>query len=365
MPEFQTLPPEPLQRFAAALFGAVGADADIAAEVARHLITSNLSGHDSHGVIRIPQYFDQIAKGALLPAARPQVIRSTSVAALVDGNRGMGHFATTFAMEWAMQRAAQHGLAAASIRHASHIGRLGDYTERAGERGLIAILTVGVGGPGVGGMVLFGSRQRFLGANPWSIAVPAEGRPPMVFDGSSSAVAEGKVRLARSKGIRLPEGAIVDAEGRATTDPEDFYRGGGMLPLGGAVAGHKGYGLAMASMLMGALAMIDDPDPLLWASTASDLADRRGRAGGVFLLIMDPGQFGDRRHYQAMVAEVLGAAKRAPCAPGVDEILIPGEPEVKARARRTAEGIPIPDATWKELSGLAERFGVPLPSPRG
>ena len=361
MREFHVCPHEPLQRFAVALFRAVGADVDIAEEVARHLVNANLSGHDSHGVIRIAQYFDQIAKGALRPNARPEIIQGTSVTALIDGHKGMGHFVTSFALDWAIRQAGQHGLAAAAIRHASHIGRLGDYTERAAARGVIAILTVGVGGPGLGGVVLFGSRQRFLGTNPWSISIPAEGRPPMVFDGASSAVAEGKVRLAHSKGLALPEGAIVDAEGRATTNPEDFYRGGGLLPLGGSVAGHKGYGLAMASMLLSALAMIDDPEPFLWASSQVELQDRRGRAGGVFLLIVDPRQFGDPTHYQAMVAEVLSAAKRAPRAAGVDEILVPGEPEVKMRERRSREGISIPDATWRELSLLAERFGLPLP----
>jgi len=363
MSDFHLCPFEPLQRFVVALFQSVGADPDIAEEVGRHLLNANLSGHDSHGVIRVPQYFDQIAKGAILPGARPEVIRDTSVTALIDAHRGMGHFGTSFALDWAMQRATQHGLAAAAIRHANHIGRLGDYTERAAGRGFIAILTVGVGGPGLGGMVLFGSRQRFLGANPWSISVPAEGRPPMVFDGSSSAVAEGKVRLARSKGLPLPEGAIVDAEGRATTNPEDFYRGGGLLPVGGSVAGHKGYGLAMASMLVGALAIIDDPNPLFWASSEVELQDRRGRAGGVFLVIIDPEGFGDPTHYRALVSEVMAAAKRAPCAPGVDEILVPGEPEVKMRNRRAHEGIPIPDTTWKELRALAERFSVSLPQP--
>jgi uncharacterized oxidoreductase len=355
--------PEPLHRFVAALFRAVGAEPEIAEEVGRHLVNANLSGHDSHGVIRMAQYFDQIAKGALHPNARPEIIRGTSVTALIDGHKGMGHFVTSFALDWAIRQAAQHGLAAAAIRQASHIGRLGDYTERAGERGYIAILTVGVGGPGLGGVVLFGSRQRFLGTNPWSISVPAEGRPPMVFDGASSAVAEGKVRLARSKGVPLPEGAIVDAEGRPTTNAEDFYRGGGMLPVGGSVAGHKGYGLAMASMLLSALAMIDDPNPYLWASSETEPPDRRGRAGGVFLIVIDPQRFGDPTHYRALVTEVMDAAKRAPCAPGVDEILIPGEPEVKMRERRTRDGIPIPDATWKELCALAERFGLqPVPT---
>jgi len=183
----------------------------------------------------------------------------------------------------------------------------------------------------------------------------------MVFDGSSSAIAEGKVRLARSKGAALPEGAIADGEGKPSTDPEDFYAGGGLLPLGGAVAGHKGYGLAMASMLVGALAMIGDENPGLWVSSHAQVQDARGRAGGVFLLTVDPGRFGDRAAYAGLVTEVLSAARRAPCAPGVPEILIPGEPEVRMRERRSREGIAVPGATWRELAALAERFRVALP----
>ncbi len=353
---------ESLQAFATAVFEAAGADRDVAAEVGRHLVHANLSGHDSHGVLRIPQYMAQIDEGVILPGARPEVIREAPVCALVDARRGLGHFSTAFALEWVVERARQHGLAAAAIRHSSHIGRLGDYTERAARRGMVAILTVGVGGPGLGGMLLHGSRQRFFGANPWSIAVPAAGRSPMVFDGSSSAIAEGKVRLARSKRVPLPEGAIADREGRPSTDPEDFYAGGGLLPLGGAVAGHKGYGLAMASMLVGALAMIGDESPALWVSTQTGVQDHRGQAGGVFLVAVDPGRFGDPAAYGAMVTEVLSAAKRAPCAPGVPEILVPGEPEIRMRERRSREGIPVPEATWRDLRALAKRFGLPLPA---
>ncbi|MFA5027441.1 MAG: Ldh family oxidoreductase [Candidatus Methylomirabilota bacterium] len=353
--------PGALQRFAAGLTEAAGADRDVAEEMGRHLVNANLSGHDSHGVIRLPQYFAQIGEGVILPAARPEILRETPVTALIDARRGLGQFSTAFALDWAVAHARQHGLAAAAIRHSSHIGRLGEYTERAAAAGLVAILTVGVGGPGLGGMLLYGSRQRFFGANPWSIGVPAEGGPPMVFDGSSSAIAEGKVRLARSKGAALPEGAIADGEGKPTTDPEDFYAGGGLLPLGGSVAGHKGYGLAMASMLVGALAMIGDESPGLWVSSRAEVQDARGRAGGVFLLALDPGRFGDRATYAGMVAEVLSAAKRAPCAPGVPEILIPGEPEVRMRERRSREGIAVPEATWKELAALAARLEVALP----
>lgn len=355
-------PAEPLTEFVARVFQATGAEPDVAAEVALHLVRSNLSGHDSHGVIRVAQYVGQIGKGEIVPSARPIVLRETPATALIDARRTFGHYSTAFALEWTMAHARQTGVAVAAVRHSSHIGRLGEYTERAAEHGLIAIVTVGVGGPGVGGMVLHGARQRFFGANPWSFGVPAAGRPPMMFDGSSSAVAEGKVRFARAKGTPLAEGCIMDRDGNPTTDPEDFYAGGALLPLGSPLAGHKGYGLAMASMLIGALAMIDDADPsLVGASIKQDVADERGRAAGVLVMAIDPAFFGDAQHYQAMVSESLAAAKRMPPAPGVEEILVPGEPEVRMREQRGCDGVPLPEATWNDLAAVAKQLGLPLP----
>lgn len=365
MAESYVCAPEPLMAFVRTIFQAMGADEEIATEVSRHLVRSNLSGHDSHGVIRVPQYVTQAERGELDVTAHPTLLKERAVTALIDARRGFGHYSTAWTLDWAMAHAEQHGVAAAAIRHSSHIGRLGEYTERAGERGLIAILTVGAGGPGVGGMVLYGGRQRFFGANPWSISIPAKDRPPMMFDGSTSAVAEGKVRVARSKGILLPPGCIIDRQGNPTTDPEDFYAGGALVPLGGAVAGHKGYGLAMASALISGLAMIDDDNPtLIGASVVQDVPDTRGIIAGVFLAVIDPAAFGERDHYEALTAEHLGAAKRVPSADGSADILVPGEPEVRTRAAREREGIALPAATWHDLAAIAERFHVPLPACR-
>ncbi len=365
MSQFFVCRPEPLERYAQQLFRAVGADDDVAGEVARHLVRSNLSGHDSHGVIRIPQYMRQIDSGVYVPSARPEVVRENSVAALIDAHRGFGQFSTAFAMDWAMRRARQVGMAAAAVRHSTHIGRLGEYTERAGEAGLIAILTAGAGGPGVGGMMLYGAKGRFFGANPWSIGIPALDRPPMMFDGSTSTVAEGKVRVARAKQAQLPPGCIVNREGRPSTDPNDFYAGGALTPLGGEVAAHKGYGLAFASVLLGGLAMIHDPDyTLIGASVVQETPDKRGIVAGVFLVVVDPGMFGEADQYRAMVSEMLAAAKRMPPAEGGSEVLVPGEPEIRTRAQRSHEGILLPEATWNDLRMVGERFGVSLPEAR-
>jgi uncharacterized oxidoreductase len=358
-------PPGPLQAFATGVVRMLGADPDVAHEVGRHLVRSNLSGHDSHGVILLPAYVDQADRGELRPAERPALIHETAVAALLDARRGFGHFSTMQAMEWVLARAPRHGVAVAAVRHSSHIGRLGEYTERAAEAGVIGLVTVGAGGPGLGALVLHGSRERFFGTNPWSIGVPGTGRA-MVYDGATSVLAEGKVRVARAAGRRLPSECVVDRAGRPTADPEALYAGGAMLPLGAPAAGHKGSGLAMASALIGALGMIDDPDPTaVGAMPSPGATDTRGRLGGLFVQAIDPGCFGDAGHYRAMVEEHLAAAKRLNPAAENGEVLLPGEPEVRSRERRGREGIPLAAATWTELGKLAARFGVPLPPARG
>ncbi|MFH1084305.1 MAG: Ldh family oxidoreductase [Chloroflexota bacterium] len=168
-----------------------------------------------------------------------------------------------------------------------------------------------------------------------------------------------------AKRTPLPPGCIVDKEGRPTTDAEDFYAGGAIMPLGGDVAGHKGYGLAMASALISGLAMIDDPDhTLIGASSVIDTGDTRGQVAGVFVTVINPAFFGDAAHYQALVAENITAAKRIPAAPGFREVLVPGEPEVRSRAARSEAGIAIPAVTWEDLLRAAERFGVAVPEHR-
>jgi hydroxycarboxylate dehydrogenase B len=353
-------PADPMREFVAAVARGMGADTDVAAELARHLVGSNLAGHDSHGVIRIPQYVGDMDKGVIVPSARPVLVRDRGVGALIDAHRGFGQHSTMFAIEWAMARARQHGIAMAAVRHSTHIGRLGEYAERTAAEGLIGIVTVGAVGDGIGGVVPFGGRARFLGTNPWAISVPGRARR-LIFDAATSTVAEGKVRVARAAGKPVPPDAVVDSAGRPSRDAEAFYGGGALLPLGGAQAGHKGYGLGLASALLGALGMIGDEEPTLVGAAPPESSDDRGRIAGVFLEVVDPAAFGDPGRYAELVDAALDAAKRQPPTDGVAEVLVPGEPEERARARRSREGIPLPAATWAELGKVAARFSVPLP----
>lgn len=350
-----------LEGFVARVMKALGTDEDVAAEVTRHLVRANLSGHDSHGVQQIPNYASQAENGRLVPSARPSIARETAVAALIDAQRCFGHYSTAFALDWAMNRAREHGVATVAIRHSTHIGRVGEYSERAAEQGLIAIIALGAGGPNVGAMLLPGSIGRFFGTNPWSVGVPIAGYPPLIFDGATSMMAEGKVRVAHAKGIPVPPGCIVDAEGKMTTNPADFVDGGALLPLGGEAAGHKGYGLAFAAMALGGLGMIDDPSPTMIGAMLPGGTPKEGVMAGVFLCVIDPACFGDADHYKQQMAEMVRQAKGMPLAPGVDEIVIPGEPEVRTRERRSAEGIAIPEPTWLDLEKVAQQLSVPLP----
>ena len=350
--------PVALANFAQAIFQALGADQDVAAEVSKHLVRSDLSGHPSHGVLQIPRYVLSVRRGEVVPSARPDFVARHDATALIDAHRGFGQFSTRFALDWCLERARATGIAAAAIRHSVHVGRLGDYIERATEAGMVGIMSLGSVGAGGGNAAPFGGTGRFLGTNPWSMGIPARDAQPLVFDAATTVVAEGKVRLARAEGRSAPKESIVDAQGNASVNPEDYYAGGWLRLLGGESAGHKGYGLSLAAALIGALCMIEDPAP----TSGDGTSEVDGRVGGVFLIAIDPGSFGSPVAYQKMVAATLKASKLMPRAPGVDEIFIPGE--VVARARRDGQrtGIGIPPGTWEDLQESGRDLGVPSPA---
>ena len=361
MAGYRIVQPEALERLASQIFEKLGTPADAAGEVAAHLVRANLAGHDSHGAIRIPQYALQISQGAIDPAARPEVLRRKGSTLLVDGGGGFGHFTTAFALTESISVAREHGAAVAAIRRANHIGRVGDYAEKAAREGLVAIITVGAAGPGVGGATPFGGAQRFLGTNPWSIGIPTSEPNPFLVDFATTVVAEGKVRVARDKHDTLPPGCIVDKDGNASTNPADFYAGGMLLPFGA----HKGYGLALASALLGGLAAIGDTTPNLAGSPLiPELGAQGGRTGGALLIVIDPGAFGDGDAYAAAVGEVTGAVRRVPAAPGSSGVLAPGEPEARTTAQRRRDGIALPDDTWEAIGKVAADQSVALPESR-
>ena len=224
-----------LEAYATGLLVAAGTPEVTAQHAAEHMVLASLSGHDSHGVIRIPYYVESIEDGTYNAAGQPTVVHTSGAVSVVDGENTLGQYTASFGLDVALKHAARYGIGAAALRRCTHVGRLGHYPEVAAERGYISLLTVGYAGPGVGGMAPFGGARRQFGTNPWALGIPVDSQPPVIADFATTVVAEGKLQVARAKGEPLPPGYIVDAQGNPSTNVHDFYDGGMLLPMGGHI----------------------------------------------------------------------------------------------------------------------------------
>ena len=341
---------ERLLAYARSIFEAAGAPAGAAQRVAESLVLSNLVGHDSHGVIRIPQYIKAIRAGALDPAVAPSLVRETTTTALIDGHWGWGQVAAWRAVEVAVAKATDAHLAAVSLVNSYHVGRCGEYVEEVARRGMIGLLTLNNSG-GAAQVAPFGGRERRLASNPIAFAAPTSGAPLLV-DMTSSVVAEGKVRVLRNQGKLAPEGWLIDAAGRPTRDPNALYSSppGALLPLGGSL-GHKGYGLSvLVEVLSGALS---------GAGCTNLAAKHVGNA--VFLEAIRVDAFTTTEQYYAEVDGLVASLKSCPPAEGFEEVLLPGEPEHRTEKRRRAEGIEIDAETWRQIGDVATSLSLAIP----
>jgi LDH2 family malate/lactate/ureidoglycolate dehydrogenase len=340
----KTLESTALSQFVSQIFQGAGAPAASADFVAASLVKSNLVGHDSHGVIRVPQYLNEIASGELKPAALPELARETSVIALIEANFGFGQVAADLAMKRAISKAKEQGLAAAGLLNSNHVGRLGEWVELATAENMIALAFCNGGRPG-GIVTPFGGASPLLGTNPLAAAVPVAGQPPIIIDFSTSVVAEGKVRVAFNKGDTIPEGWIQDAEGHPSTRPADLYAGGTLLPI----AGHKGSALSLLVELLGGL---------LLGQGAPGLKGYERFKNGVLFIVLQVDAFRSPTDFLQDSAEFLGHLKAVKPAPGFSEVLSPGEPERRSAQKRQREGIPMDDTTFKQLLEAAAEYGV-------
>jgi len=343
MPEFE---PAYLRDLGRRVFEAAGAPTDIAAHVSDHRVESNLAGHDSHGVIRIPSYVQEVERRALRPAARARVVDDRPVVALVSGEWGFGHPAATLAVDAACDRARRHGLGAAGLVRANHIGRLGTYMERAAAGGLVAMMWLG-GLSGARRAVPYGASRGIYGTNPMAAAFPGGEAGTLLLDFATTAVAAGKVLVARDRGTPLPAGCIVDRDGQPSTDPDAFLQGGALLPFGG----HKGYALAFFAHLLG--------QALTGAETVAGEVDEQAlfSRAGAFLLALDPGLFRPASAAVATASRFAEEIRGLPPAPGFERVLAPGDPEARARQERQS-AIPLPDETWRAIAAAADGLGV-------
>jgi LDH2 family malate/lactate/ureidoglycolate dehydrogenase len=342
--------PGELRGFAAGVLAAAGAPEDDAALVADSLVQADLWGHQSHGLLRLPWYVARLRSGAMRARTEPVVLSDTGPLVLLDGRDGIGQVLTERARELAVSRAREHGVGVVGVRNSNHFGTAMYFTRRAARDGCVAVLTTNASPA----MAPWGGREKVLGTNPWSIAAPGADGRVVAVDIANTAVARGKIYLAKNRGEPIPDTWAMGPDGAPTTDPAEGVLGV-ILPM----AGHKGYAIAfLMDVLSGAL-------------TGSGVGtevhgpyepEARSRAGHLFLAL-DPAAFGDEAGYRARVEQLVAEVKGVPPAPGFDEVFYPGEVEDRAEAAALAAGgIALAQDSLADLRRLADETGVPFPA---
>ena len=338
-----------LEAFGAAMLAAAGLPDDQAQVASHHLVESNLMGHDSHGIIRVPAYTASLLKGDLKPVGNQQVVRETPASLVWDANRSFGIVLAYSAMQEAVTRAKAHTFGAVAVHRSGHIGRLGAYPPMAADADCIGVVLLNGGARFT---APYGGVGRRLPPNPIAISVPVENGAHMMLDITTSVAAGGKVQVAAARGKELPDGWLIDSEGQSVHDPNRFWEDNvAMLPFGGAV-GYKGYGLAM---------MIDAiAGGLSWAG-CSAAAPTRGGSGYMALAIridafIDPDEF---KHETRILVDWV---KSSPTMPGINNIYVPGEIENETMQQRANSGLNIEDETWDALVQNARELNVTIPA---
>ncbi len=332
-----------LERIVTRIFTAAGCSQQEAACISRHLVDSNLCGHDSHGVIRVIRYIEYLKDGKVSAGREVSVIYENATVAVLDGNRGFGQVIGEQAMDLLAAKAKKAGMAMIALRNTGHLGRLGDWAEHLARHDLISFHFLNTTGLGMLA-VPFGGTDRRLSLCPVSICVPVEGRPPVLMDFTTTVVAEGKLAVARNKGESVAPGTIIDKNGNPTTDPNEFYDGGALLPIGA----HKGYCLnVMADILAGALSG--------GGCTAPGVTDL---VNCMTSMAVDPNPFTDRNAYIEEIRRYTDWVTGSPPKEADGKVLLPGDKERQTREQRGREGIPLDDTTWNQILHAGETAGI-------
>ena len=317
-----------------------------AAEVADHLMRANLAGHDSHGVGMLPAYVRLLHEGLLVPNQTAETVLDAGALLVVDARRGYGQRMTADAVRRAIVRAKEIGACVLALRNASHIGRIGTYGELATRAGCVFTAFVNVtdhrdiAAP-------FACAEPRLGTNPFCTAVPGADGYSIMLDMATTTIAAGKARVAFNKGVPVPEGALIDAEGQPNTDPTGFIqdRTGALLTFGR----HKGSGMAVLCEIMAAAVgggqRVDEPV-------------KGGILNSMLATVIDLSKLGDPAAIGEAVEATKAHIRSSRVAPGFEEILLPGEPERRSAEMRRRDGIPVDDTTWRDIRAAAATLGI-------
>ncbi|MBC8357230.1 MAG: malate/lactate/ureidoglycolate dehydrogenase [Planctomycetes bacterium] len=344
----KTLQPEALKAFISNIFVRAGCGDEEAAVIGDHLVEANLAGHDSHGVIRAPIYLQWMNEQKAVAGKSLEIVVDSGPLVVADAGLGFGQWTGRQAVAIGVERCRQNGVSVVALRNSAHLGRIGTWAELAAAEGLVSLHFVNTTGLGMF-VVPSGGRDARLSVNPVCVGIPIEGREPIILDMAAAATAEGKLKVAKNKGVPVPDNTIVDAEGNPTNDANDFYGPPGGRPVGAILpfGGHKGYGLGLvAEILAGAFTGGGCSEP------GKTLLEQ-----GMLSVYLDPEKLASPGPLFEEIRRYVDFVKSSrPTTPG-GEVILPGEIENRNRAERRA-GLEMDDATWGQIVEAAASVGV-------
>ena len=324
----------------------MGSDEAEATEVADPLVRANLAGHDSHGVGMLPAYVRLLTAGLLVPNQTAETVLDAGALLVIDAKRGYGQRMAADAVRRAIAKAQQHGACVLGFRNSAHIGRIGTYAELAVSHGcaFTSFVNVADNHPQ---QATFGAAEPRLGTNPFTVGVPGPNGEPMLLDMATTTIAAGKARVAYNKGVPVPENSLIDAEGIPTNDPTGFIRDKtGALKSFGL---HKGGGLAIMCEIMATAVA---------GGQGLHSPSKGGVLNSMLATIIDLSKIGDAAAIEATVGASRAYVKSAKPAPGVTEVLTPGEPERLSAIHRAIHGIQIDETSWADIKAAAAQLGI-------
>jgi hydroxycarboxylate dehydrogenase B len=310
----------------------VGTPPDYAASIAESLVQAQEVGHASHGIIRLLEYTDSVKRDVIDPGVRPTIFRDEGAVAIVDSHWGWGQIACKYAVEVVSKKAKKYGISIVSIKDCNHIGRVGEYVELLAAQNLISMMWCNAD-PAV---AAFGGKDRLFGTNPLAVGIPSNDLP-VVIDFATAASAEGKLRVARANGSSIPLGTVIDSEGQESTDPNDFYEGGALLPFGG----HKGYCLSLMIELLGGTLSGNHP--------SMNAGYTHGY--GTVLLAIDPDKFFGDALFKNEISEATHKIRATTPTKSDQPVLVPGDVENNQRKLNTPI-IQISETIWNSVKDL-------------
>lgn len=341
------------------IFKAKSCNDNEAKTIAERLAGSNLVGHDSHGIARVPRYVEWMEKGWVFPNLKPEIVIDAGTMGCLDAKQGFGQVAGEYAVDDGISRAKKHGVSVVGLRNSGHLGRIGDWAERAADADLISFHFVNVRGSLL--VAPFGGSDRRGSTSPLAIGIPSKDKDHIILDMATSTVAEGKVMVAQKGGKQLPHGALIDSTGKLTTNPEAMYgkirddevpnpdKGTGAITAFGL---HKGSGINfMMEMLGGALTGNG-------VCGALNEKERRKFSNGMLSIYIEVEKMVDFDYFRKEVESYAEFVRASKPSQNSDKVLIPGDKEISTKEERLKFGLPVPPLVWENIKQTANKLNV-------